>query len=110
MNLPEIFLKAKWKTEAGYHKEAHEDCQLAIDYLTKLTIERGDDYMVVGYTPILGEKIMTKFGVQKRIVKYDKELRPGILERQILGFIFIGTQTNEIARKEKRKKITKNKN
>lgn len=76
MNLPEVFLKAKWKTEAGYHKESHEDCQLAIDYLTKLTIERGDDYMVVGYTPILGEKIMTKFGVQKRIVKYDKELRP----------------------------------
>lgn len=76
MNLPEVFLKAKWKTESKFHKECFEDCQLAVDYLTKLTLERGDDYNVVGYTPILGEKIMTRFGIQKRIVKYDKELRP----------------------------------
>ena len=76
MNLPEVYIKSKWKTDAGFNKEAFEDCQLAIDYLTKLTFERGDDYNVVGYTPILGEKIMTKFGVQKRIIKYDKELRP----------------------------------
>ena len=76
MNLPEVYLKAKWKTESGFHKETFEDCQLALDYLTKLTIERGEDYNVIGYTPILGEKIMTKYGVQKRILKYDKESRP----------------------------------
>lgn len=71
MNIALTIEQTKWMSKAGYHKEALEECDKAIEYLVKA--ENEGKTKVTTYLPIFGEPIMTKYGVSKRVVGYDKK-------------------------------------
>ena len=71
MNLAVIIETTKWMSKAGFHKEAIDECDRAIDYLTKA--ERDGKDKVITYIPIWGEPIITKYGRSKRVDGYDKK-------------------------------------
>ena len=71
MNVALIIEQVKWMSKAGYHKEAIDECNRAIDFLT--LSEKEGKTKVITYIPLFGEPIMTKYGKAKRVDGYDKK-------------------------------------
>ena len=71
MNIAVTIEQVKWMSKAGFHKEALEECDKAIEYLVRAENEGKTN--IITYLPIFGEPIMTRYGVSKRIDGYDKK-------------------------------------
>jgi hypothetical protein len=71
MNIALTIEQVKMMSKAGFHKEALDECDKAIEYLVKA--ENEGKSSVVTYLPIFGEPIMTRYGVSKRVNGYDKK-------------------------------------